>query len=765
MVDISKAFSTSSETVSDFFQRPGVGFYIPLYQREYSWDNENIDQLMEDICRGVEALLGADDKIRFLGTVILVKESNPDANIHPKDKRALPPRIDNVIDGQQRISTIALLACLIYQKLYQIRNRLSNDLKETSIEEAVDTYLAILLEVFSFDLKRGSPPRKPVIIRGSVDGWTFDGDDNNYPSDVSSFLASFIRAIEEKSEFPKPPKGTLVGSNIRRINSSLNEVEKAHETDNSASNGKVFPAAWEILNKMSQIDLWSYERPELVSIVTKRSNTAMTNSEKKVCSLIQIFAFCHYLLQRCCLTLIEPVSDDWAFDMFQSLNATGTPLTALETFKPLVVNEVNSNGRGFKDSNSEKYFAQVDQLLSPLKSAASKNKLTNEYLTLFGTIYNGEKQPSRQFSSQRKWLIEQYGNCNSMVEKEEFIHRMANLATYWKNVIKFDPNRFSTIPATEGINEEDRKQATVCVQYLQDASHKMANTVLTRFYSLCLRNELNANNASLNKKEEFVFACKAVAAFFTLWRSALPNTGLDDVYRKLLKEKMSWEKGNSELTIGTLKAYFMEVLNREGIGTKENWKNKARHYLRYNHAKAVCKFVLFVVSHDTILDATSLGLMTIGTSGSCPYLEPSKWFSDEFKSIEHIAPKSPPNKRDWDEALYESDNYEQIGNLTLLPQEINSSASNKSWIAKWMYYRHLAETDPKKLQLLKEEAHELGVELQTNTIKLLQNQSHKHHIVPIIQLGETGNWNREFVEKRTERICDILWERMYEWLS
>ncbi|NJL10672.1 MAG: DUF262 domain-containing protein [Calothrix sp. SM1_7_51] len=78
MIDISKAFGTSSETISAFFQRPGVGYYIPLYQREYSWDKENIDQLIEDICRGVDSLLSEEkNTIRFLGTVILVTERNP----------------------------------------------------------------------------------------------------------------------------------------------------------------------------------------------------------------------------------------------------------------------------------------------------------------------------------------------------------------------------------------------------------------------------------------------------------------------------------------------------------------------------------------------------------------------------------------------------------------------------------------------------------------------------------------------------------------
>jgi ribosomal protein S30 len=758
MVDISKAFGTSSETVSDFFQRPGVGFYIPRYQREYSWDNENVDQLMEDICRGVEALLSMDEKIRFLGTVILVKESNPDANIDPKDKRALPPRIDNVIDGQQRISTIALLACLLYQKLSQITKNLTNDIKKTSIIEAVNNYLVTLLEVFSFDLRRGSPPRKPIIIRGSVDGWTFDGDDKNYQSDVSSFIASFIRSVEEQSEFPKPPKGSLVGKNIKRINYWLNDVEKAHESNISDSGSKVFPPAWEIINKVSQVDLWSYERSDLVSLIKNRDNPLL-DQQKKVCSLVQIFAFCHYLLQRCCFTLIEPVSDDWAFDMFQSLNATGTPLTALETFKPLVVNYVKSNERDFKDSKSEKYFAQIDQLLTSLKSAASKNKLTNEYLTLFGTIYNGGKEPSRQFSSQRKWLIEQYNKYQSRNEKEEFIHRMSNLATYWENVIKCESSRLINIPEIAKVDEDNKKYSTVCVRYLQDANHKMAHTILSRFYSLCLRNEVH----SVDNYHNFILATKTVAAFFTIWRSALTNTGLDDIYRKLLQEKMSWEKGNSELTIEALKIYFTEVLDGKGIGEKQTWKNKAIQNLRYDSAKAVCKFALLVTSHDTIPDTTNPGLIKPGKLGSSFYLEPTKWLSND---IEHIAPQNPSSAGDWDNALYSSnDDYEQIGNLLLLPTKINSSASNKGWIEKWMYYQHLAETDPTKLANLSQEAKKYGVKLNQSTINLLKDTPYKHHIESIVQLGASGKWDKAFVEKRTERICDILWERMYEWLS
>ena len=47
--------------------------------------------------------------------------------------------------------------------------------------------------------------------------------------------------------------------------------------------------------------------------------------------------------------------------MFQSLNATGTPLTAIETFKPTVVNTVDGEeGYKFKESVSDKSFKKIE---------------------------------------------------------------------------------------------------------------------------------------------------------------------------------------------------------------------------------------------------------------------------------------------------------------------------------------------------------------------------------------------------------------------
>jgi hypothetical protein len=746
-MEISRAFSTVSESVAYFFRRPGIGYYIPLYQREYSWDDENIEQLMDDICSGVRDLLDSPDTLHFMGTVILVTENDSENNIKPQDPRALPSRIDNVIDGQQRLSTISLLACCLYQRIYEITAKLPDKDEFEDLKEASDTYLNMLMDFFSVDLMRGKPKRKPIIIRGSIDGWTLNGDDNqHYKSDISSFIANFIRAVDTKSKFTEPRKDSLVADNLKAIKSWLNKVENAHQDSED------FPPAWQILEKINQADLWSYQRPELVELVQERN--------EKVCSLVQLFAFCYFLLERCCLTLIQPVSQVRAFDMFQSLNATGSPLTALETFKPLVVNVADSEGQGFQNSKFEAYFTQVEKLTSSLSSASSKNKRTNEYLNLFALAYDGNsKKLSKQFSAQRKWLDQTFTECKEISDKEEFIRRMGDTATYCSHLIYLNRRNLpKALPEIDKVPELDRQQAILAIIYLQDAGHKMANTVLSRFYALLIRNEPNAD-------KEFALACKAVAAFFTLWRSALTNTGLDDVYRNLLRNKMSWKQDNSGLTVEVLKTELIEELKKKKIGTKDEWKKKALQYLKYNNAKQVCRFALFVVAHDTIPDPTAPGLMKIGRPGSHSYLEPNKWLADDFKSIEHIAPQKSETSTNWDAALYENGDYEHIGNLTLLPIEINSSAGNNSWIQKWIYYQYLAEKDNQKLDNLKQEAKQKGFNLKDSTLKLLKDTSQKSHIEPIVQLGATGKWDKDFVEKRTERICDILWERMYEWLS
>jgi hypothetical protein len=350
-VQFDQAFTTYSEQLSAFFEQAGIGYYIPLYQREYSWDSENIDQLMDDLCQGVDMLLEKDDSILFMGTIILLTEINPKQNIKPKDDRAIPSRIDIVIDGQQRISTFALLATLLYSRLSEIKKSLgkfankenfdSDITKEIGeLNNEIDSYLIKLLELFSIDFRRGQPANKPIIIRGNVDCWTLDGSaEDNYLSDVSNHLANAIYAITSKQDIPAPKISSAVKRNLKRIDDCLDKVIDAHKeiTDD-------YPPAWKILRHLPEEAIWTYSRSRLKDMIgTDNPSGSLSLFCEKLCSVIQILAFINFLLKRCCFTIIRPTSEAWAFDMFQSLNATGTPLTAIETFKPMVSNSIGEN--------------------------------------------------------------------------------------------------------------------------------------------------------------------------------------------------------------------------------------------------------------------------------------------------------------------------------------------------------------------------------------------------------------------------------------
>ncbi|UVD80049.1 DUF262 domain-containing HNH endonuclease family protein [Myroides albus] len=758
MLEIDQAFNTTGTSVYEFFQRPGIGLYIPLYQREYSWDNDNVEQLLDDITRGIERLteVNSDDEIRFLGTIISVTEKNK-SNIEPVDHRGLPTAIEKIIDGQQRLSTICLFATQLYKNIDDLNKKITakSDYKD-EVDEICKSWKEKLLDIFSLDLKRGIPERKPQIIRGHDDKWIKDGNlEEAYKSDLANYLALFINYIYiDGAELPKPNKAN-VGRNTKDINKWLEtKVVKANQNENDD-----FPSALTLISKIKESDIWQYERPELKELIIN-SNEDNKHESGIVSSLVRLFTVCHYLLDRCCFTLIQPLNDDWAFDMFQSLNASGTPLTAIETFKPLVVNTTNLNETKttFKGSSSDLSFEKIDKLFEKINSAAQKSKLTNDFLTSLAIVIEGYKLTSH-FSQQRKWLDRIYEDLGEYELKKKYINFVGNYAVFYKDVWLDYEGKDNQVSLLISSNS-DAELASVILLYLKKSNHKMAVTILGPFY-----------NAVLEGKEDsiknFVDACKAIGAFYTIWRAAQSNAGLDTVYRQFFKgepnviDPKNW-LNNKEFCINDLKSYLKDVLKNNDLYDKDTWIKKSGKFLNYK-SKSLIQFLLILTAHDTIADPNKPGLMKASTKGVSNYLNLEKWNSKGVATIEHIAPQTKDGS--WDDNLYdENDLYQSIGNLTLLPTEVNSSASNKGWKEKLLYYKHLSEQDPDKLKELKTKADNEGISLNQDTIQLLVSAKYNDHIKSLVTVGEDSEWNSALVSQRTERILSIAWDRLEEWL-
>src|SRR5665647_1731348 len=101
---------TASLTLTHLFSSP-FHFSVPCYQRPYSWTTGEAGQLLEDIlgAAGLGGMVGAEEPDYFLGTILLLDGTGGDL---PKT-REREPRLFEVIDGQQRLVTLAMMAAVL----------------------------------------------------------------------------------------------------------------------------------------------------------------------------------------------------------------------------------------------------------------------------------------------------------------------------------------------------------------------------------------------------------------------------------------------------------------------------------------------------------------------------------------------------------------------------------------------------------------------------------------------------------------------------
>lgn len=94
-------FVPASLSIGDVFTSGDIIFQIPDYQRPYSWVDEHVDQLWDDILEAYENNKEDDaiDSNYFLGSLIVVQKG----------------KIEDVVDGQQRLTTLMILLCTIRQ--------------------------------------------------------------------------------------------------------------------------------------------------------------------------------------------------------------------------------------------------------------------------------------------------------------------------------------------------------------------------------------------------------------------------------------------------------------------------------------------------------------------------------------------------------------------------------------------------------------------------------------------------------------------------
>ncbi|HAS79947.1 MAG TPA: DUF262 domain-containing protein, partial [Fusobacteriaceae bacterium] len=118
-------FKPESKTIEELFGDKSSYYKMPVYQRPYTWEEEHVDDLWTDIYTAFENNQDDSDldKNYFLGSVILT----------PNDDG-----IFNIIDGQQRMTTLIILFCVLRDRLKEEKNI---DFKEIEIEDIEESII------------------------------------------------------------------------------------------------------------------------------------------------------------------------------------------------------------------------------------------------------------------------------------------------------------------------------------------------------------------------------------------------------------------------------------------------------------------------------------------------------------------------------------------------------------------------------------------------------------------------------------------------
>lgn len=271
--------------IDDVFKKDaGFCYIIPKYQREYTWGFSQWKDLYDDICE--------NDVGYFIGSIICIDNSSDAFQVKKLE----------VVDGQQRLTTLCLLLTALYHKLKEHKEELSEDDED---------------ELPSL--------RKSILCKGADNGLIL------CPQVQNNNLADFNYVMYENGLLKTAKREKNFG--YRKISRCYHYFCNRLQND-IEENGDAVETLLEIKRKVS----------------------------------------------KAILVKIEVGSHAEAYTLFESLNNRGTPLTAIDLMKNLILARAERAGLDCDDC-----FEEWQTLLS---------YLTDDYSTqerFFRQYYNAFK--------------------------------------------------------------------------------------------------------------------------------------------------------------------------------------------------------------------------------------------------------------------------------------------------------------------------------------------------------------------------------------
>ncbi len=505
-----------------------VQYSIPKWQRRYSWDKSTIEQLIKDL-EAISKKKG-DNAMHFGGTLITYSESTA----------AGTTEIHNVVDGQQRLTTISILLSCIAEKL--------NETGSSSGQWTSDSIRNVLLK------NRLDPPEKLRLQ---------DKDDEEYRGILSGI----------------PADGTVT-------------------------------EAWRVLRKAVD-DIG----PDVLMDGLSR---------------FKVISFP-------CESSHDPQQ------IFESLNATGIPLTEGEKVKNWLLMGMD---RGTQERIYKNYWLPLEDSLD----AADAPKQIDEFLRDFLRWKTGENVGIKHtYSNLRRWW---YGSDEDGTDdRGKLCAELARLAELYGAI-------------TGANNQYTGSEIHSLLQYLRGIQYDVH-----RPFTLRLLNDSMKSDLTNISERDVINVLKVVSIWLTrLWLADKPTTGLNTQF-------VSFAHRRDGQNIASYGDYWIEEIRKlrnariavpnkkeieGGLQTRKAYGGKAS-----DTAKTILYAMNLKLSNDT-----------------SPRIEDL--------SLEHIMPQTL--SKEWTNYLgagaddMHGEYVNRLMNLTLVGERYNSKISNSVYEKKQQHY-------------------------------------------------------------------------------
>ena len=546
--------------ISDVFKKDaGFCYVIPKYQREYTWNQYNWKDLYDDICE--------NDNGYFIGSIICIDNSSDAFQLKQLE----------VVDGQQRLTTLCLFLTAIYNRLKDHKSDLSEDDED---------------ELPSL--------RKSIICKDAPNGIIL------CPQIQNNNNADFLAVMFD------------------------NGLVKSGKKEKNWGNRKIAKCYKYFLSRLDQD-------------IEKSGNAVETLLEIK------------RKVSKAILVKIEVGSHAEAYTLFESLNNRGTPLTAIDLMKNLILARAEKAGL-----SCDECFDKWQDLLGYLTDDyGTQERFFRQYYNAFKNSLNEPFRTDDQKKKDPLGYIATRSNLLSIFE--ELINR--DLQGFLDDIIECG-ELYSTF-ILSGDSSVKYKKA------LEELSHiQGAPGYLLLLFLFKKQTELNLPDSCLFD------TIKLLTKFFVRRNiTDVPNTrDLNRIFMEIISDIETDGKSGKEIYDSIYRTL------KDKSATNELFDEKLRGDI-YEENVGAARFVLCALAEKSMTNETWTDLWEQNDySGKKVF----KW------TIEHIFPEGKNIPQCWIDMIAGGDKslaneylekyVHKIGNLTVTGY--NSTLSNLSFEAK-----------------------------------------------------------------------------------